>query len=157
MTDGCEICGVIARIERGPADDNPYLVAELPSGYCVLGWNQTIPGYTLFLSKTCVPELHELPRDARSRFLEDMAAVAEAVFRAFAPRKLNYELLGNSVPHLHWHIFPRYADDPNPAWPVWSNHAFVQAPRVTEIEPAVLADRRERLRSALALVIGAKR
>ena len=56
-----------------------------------------------------------------------MAQVAEAVFRAFAPRKLNYELLGNSEAHLHWHLFPRYADDPNPLWPVWNNEAFMQA------------------------------
>jgi diadenosine tetraphosphate (Ap4A) HIT family hydrolase len=36
---------------------------------------------------------------------------------AFAPVKLNYDLLGNAVPHLHTHIVPRYADDPRPGWP----------------------------------------
>jgi diadenosine tetraphosphate (Ap4A) HIT family hydrolase len=145
---------VIERIERGGAEANPYLIAELQTGYAVLGWNQTIPGYTIFLSKTCVPELHELDRDTRARFLEDMATVAEAVFRAFSPRKLNYELLGNSVAHLHWHIFPRYHDDPNPAWPVWNNEAFVKAARVTEVDPAVLAERRERARNALRAISG---
>jgi diadenosine tetraphosphate (Ap4A) HIT family hydrolase len=146
MSAGCEIC---RRIER-MTSDNPYLVAELEAGYAVLADNQHIPGYTIFLSKTCAPELHDLPRDVRSRFLDELALVAEAVFRAFAPRKLNYELLGNSVPHLHWHIFPRYEGDPNPEWPVWSNEAFLRAPRVTPIEPAVLAGRRERLQRALA-------
>jgi diadenosine tetraphosphate (Ap4A) HIT family hydrolase len=34
--------------------------------------------------------------------------------------KLNYELLGNPHPHLHWHIFPRYADDPMPNKPIWN-------------------------------------
>jgi diadenosine tetraphosphate (Ap4A) HIT family hydrolase len=130
--------------------DNPYFVAELESGYAVLGWNQMYAGYTLFLSKTCVPELHELPPHARTTFLEEMAVVAEAVFRAFAPRKLNYELLGNSVSHLHWHLFPRYPGDPNPAWPVWSDPAFQQAPGRTAIEPERLAAMRERLRRALA-------
>jgi diadenosine tetraphosphate (Ap4A) HIT family hydrolase len=33
------------------------------------------------------------------------------------PVKLNYNLLGNSVPHLHTHIVPRYANDPRPGWP----------------------------------------
>jgi diadenosine tetraphosphate (Ap4A) HIT family hydrolase len=53
-----------------------------------------------------------------------MAAVAEAVFRAFQPRKLNYELLGNSVPHLHWHLFPRHDGDANPSGPVWEDPGF---------------------------------
>jgi diadenosine tetraphosphate (Ap4A) HIT family hydrolase len=146
MVTDCEICRHLERMTPG----NPYFVAELETGYAVLADNQHIPGYTIFLSKTCAAELHELPRDARSRFLEEMALVSEAVFRAFAPRKLNYELLGNSVAHLHWHIFPRYADDPNPQWPVWNNQAFLDAPRRTEIEPAVLAERRERLARELA-------
>jgi len=46
--------------------------------------------------------------------------LAEAVYKAFLPRKLNYELLGNSEAHLHWHIFPRYQNDPIPQWPVWA-------------------------------------
>ena len=134
--------------------ENPYLVAELETGYAVLADNQHIPGYTIFVLKTCVPELHDLSPEVRSRFLDEMALVAEAVFRAFAPRKLNEELLGNSVAHLHWHIFPRYADDPNPQWPVWNNDEFLRAPRATPLDPAQLADRREGLQRALALLMG---
>ena len=145
MTDDCEICRRIA----GMTPDNPYLIAELDTGYAVLADNQHIPGYTIFVCKTCAPELHDLPPDTRSRFLDEMALVAEATFRAFAPRKLNYELLGNSVSHLHWHLFPRYADDPNPTWPVWNNEAWMQAPRRTPIDPAQLASLRERMRRAL--------
>jgi diadenosine tetraphosphate (Ap4A) HIT family hydrolase len=133
--------------------DNPYVVSELETGYAVLADNQHIPGYTIFVSKTCVPELHDLPAEVRSRFLDDMAHVAEAVFRAFAPRKLNYELLGNSVAHLHWHIFPRYADDPNPRWPVWNNEEWRQAPQVTPLDPARLAELRQRLQRALREVV----
>ena len=146
MSDDCEICERVARF----TSDNPYLVAELETGYAVLADNQYYPGYTIFLAKRCVPELHDLPRAERSRFLEEMALVAEAVFRAFAPRKLNYELLGNSVSHLHWHLFPRYEDDPDPQWPVWSNQAFLQAPRRTPLDPQQLASLRERLQRAFA-------
>jgi diadenosine tetraphosphate (Ap4A) HIT family hydrolase len=145
MPEGCEICERIARFTA----DNPYLIAELETGYAVLADNQYYRGYTIFLAKQCVPELHDLPPDVRARFLTEMAQVAEAVFRAFEPRKLNYELLGNSVSHLHWHLVPRYADDPNPQWPIWSNKAFVDAPRRTEIDPEELASLRERVRRAL--------
>lgn len=150
MTQGCEVCDRIS----GFTPDNPYLVAELETGYAVLADNQYYRGYSIFLAKQCVPELHLLPPDVRSRFLEEMALVAEAVFRAFQPRKLNYELLGNSVSHLHWHLFPRYEDDPNPQWPVWSNPSFVEASRRTEIEAPELASLRERARAALDAVRG---
>ena len=146
MAHDCEICEQFPRMTA----DNPYFIAGLESGYAVLGWNQIYPGYTLFLSKTCAPELHDLPPDTRSRFLEEMAIVAEAVFRAFSPRKLNYELLGNSVTHLHWHLFPRYAGDPNPQWPIWNNEAYIQAPRRTPIEPERLAEMRARVQRALS-------
>ena len=48
-----------------------------------------------------------------------MSLVGEAVFDAFQPSKLNYEMLGNTDGHLHCHIFPRYKNDPLPKMPVW--------------------------------------
>jgi diadenosine tetraphosphate (Ap4A) HIT family hydrolase len=48
-----------------------------------------------------------------------MALVAEAVYKAFKPKKLNYELEGNSDHHLHWHLFPRYGTDPHPETVTW--------------------------------------
>jgi diadenosine tetraphosphate (Ap4A) HIT family hydrolase len=142
----CEIC---ERYVPRYNESNPYFVAELETGWAVLGDNQLYRGYTIFASKTCVPELHELAPEVRSRFLDEMALVAEAVFRAFAPRKLNYELLGNSVSHLHWHIFPRYEDDPSPRGPVWNNPAFVDAERKTVLNDAELAKLRDAVRREL--------
>jgi diadenosine tetraphosphate (Ap4A) HIT family hydrolase len=48
-----------------------------------------------------------------------MSTVSRAIEDCFRPRKLNYELLGNQVPHLHWHLFPRYDHDPDVLRPVW--------------------------------------
>jgi diadenosine tetraphosphate (Ap4A) HIT family hydrolase len=52
-------------------------------------------------------------------YLEEMCYLAQAIEECFHPHKLNYELLGNQVPHLHWHLFPRYANDPDRLRPVW--------------------------------------
>jgi diadenosine tetraphosphate (Ap4A) HIT family hydrolase len=143
---GCEICDRYVPRYNG---DNPFFIAELESGWAVLADNQHYRGRTIFVSKTCVPELHLLPPATRTRFLEEMALVAEAVFRAFAPRKLNYELLGNSVPHLHWHLFPRYKDDPNPTWPVWNDPAFIDAERQPNTDRGAVTHMRDRLRHEL--------
>ncbi len=112
----CLICERIAQIRTGT---NPYFVAELTTGYVVLGDFQYWRGYTLFLCKHHALDLHDLDADFRRTFLWEMSEVAAAVYRAFRPHHLNYELLGNSEPHLHWHLFPRYKDEPFAGKPVW--------------------------------------
>lgn len=112
----CFICEQIEKIKNG---DNPFFVKELETGYVVLGDYQFFKGYTLFLCKNHVFELHELEPEFKNKFLEEMSLVAEAVYKTFQPKKLNYELLGNLVPHLHWHLFPRHEDDPLPNMPAY--------------------------------------
>jgi len=117
MHKDCLICDRIRLIREG---SNPYFVCELKTGYVVVGDHQFFRGYTLFLCKEHKRELHELEPGFRKKFLWEMSEVASAVFRAFHPRKLNYELLGNSDGHMHWHLFPRYENDREPRKPVWS-------------------------------------
>jgi diadenosine tetraphosphate (Ap4A) HIT family hydrolase len=130
------------------AGTNPYFVTELESGYVVIGDHQFFRGYTLLLSRWHLRELHELDWERRTAFLRDMALTAEAVCRVFAPRKLNYELLGNADAHMHWHLFPRHADDPNPTNPVWEidpalTRADAARPSASELRARVAALRRE--------------
>ena len=98
---------------------NPYFVKELETGYVVIGDHQHFKGYTLFLCKQHETELHFLDSDFRTKFLTEMAEVAEAVYNAFGAEKMNYECLGNGETHLHWHLFPRRADDMPIKGPVW--------------------------------------
>ncbi len=93
---------------------------EMESGYVVLGDFQYFPGYTLLLSKIHTNELHKLGKKGRETFLKDMALVAEAVVKAFKPKKLNYELEGNTDSHIHWHLIPRYGNDPRPDTAIWA-------------------------------------
>lgn len=114
--EDCLICNRISMIKEGT---NKYFVAELETGYVVIGDHQYFEGYTLFLCKEHKNELHELESDYKQKFLVEMSKVAEAVYRAFKPDKLNYELLGNGDSHIHWHIFPRRLTEPTPKYPVW--------------------------------------
>jgi diadenosine tetraphosphate (Ap4A) HIT family hydrolase len=65
-------------------------------------------------------ELYELSDRDRKSFLEDMSRVALALSVAFNPDKMNYELLGNGMPHLHWHLVPRYKTDSFWGRPIWA-------------------------------------
>lgn len=121
--DSCLICNRISLIKKRK---NPYFVAETTSGYIVLGDHQFFRGYTLFLSKDHKRELHELEPEMRKTFLWEMSEVAAAVIRAFQPVKLNYELLGNTDEHLHWHLVCRHRDDPNLHGPAWNIDPKIQ-------------------------------
>lgn len=113
----CLVCERIALIKE---NKNPYFVRELNTGYVVIGDQQRIKGYTLFLCKQHAYELHQLESHYRDEFLHEMALVAEAVYHAFQPDKLNYSLLGAGRGlHMHWHIHPRRNGDTPAAGPVW--------------------------------------
>lgn len=115
--EDCLVCERIALTKEGK---NPYFVRELNTGYVVIGDHQRIKGYTLFLCKQHATELHFLEPEYRVEFLREMSIVAEAVYNAFKPDKLNYELLGaGNGRHMHWHIFPRRKGDTPTGGPVW--------------------------------------
>jgi diadenosine tetraphosphate (Ap4A) HIT family hydrolase len=114
-----KMCFICQRIQQIEDCSNPYFVIELETGYVVIGDYQFYNGYTLFLCKIHSRELHELEESFKQQFLQEMSLVAEAVFNTFLPKKLNIEILGNTDNHLHWHIFPRHKNDPNPTKPIW--------------------------------------
>jgi diadenosine tetraphosphate (Ap4A) HIT family hydrolase len=64
-----------------------------------------------------VAEPTELSEEEAAAYWREVLAVGRALERALEPVKVNYDLLGNSLPHLHTHVIPRYADDPKPGWP----------------------------------------
>ena len=117
----CLICDRIELIKQGK---NPHFVKELETGYVVIGDGQYFKGYTLFLAKEHVTELHQMEYETKIKFLEEMSIVQEAVAKAFPAEKMNIELLGNGDAHVHWHLFTRKARDMkgyghNGRGPVW--------------------------------------
>lgn len=113
------MCLICERIDQIQKEQIPYLVKELETGYVVIGDSQYFKGYSLFLAKDHIIELHQLTSATKLKFLEEMSLVQEAVAKAFEAEKMNIELLGNGDAHLHFHIFPRRAADMNGCGPVW--------------------------------------
>ncbi len=100
--------------------DADLRIVELPHSYVVLNRDQYFPGYTLLFTKAHATELFHLHRDLRAALMEEVSCVAEALYSAYAPAKINYELLGNMVPHIHWHIVPRFSSEPLWPRPIWA-------------------------------------
>ena len=112
---------IAERVAAARAGTNPTVIARVPSGWVVIGDVQFLPGYCVLLADPVVPSLNDLSPDARAVFLADMARVGDALLALTGASRINYEILGNSEPELHAHIFPRYASEPDerrrmPAW-----------------------------------------
>ena len=114
--EGCPLCRYLT---AGTAP-NAYrhVVADLTASQLWLAANQSVRGYCVLVHRSHVREPYDLSRDERIAFFEDMALAGAALESAFGAVKMNFELLGNAVPHLHCHIKPRYHGDPAPGKPI---------------------------------------
>jgi diadenosine tetraphosphate (Ap4A) HIT family hydrolase len=75
-------------------------------------------GYTVVIWRgSHVVEPTELGPAEAAAYWAELLRVGRAIEEHLSPVKMNYETLGNSLPHLHTHVMPRYADDPKPGWP----------------------------------------
>jgi diadenosine tetraphosphate (Ap4A) HIT family hydrolase len=112
--DGCPSCAE-GRPETTPFGVR-YFAGDLCDAYLVRADVQQGLTIAVFRGRHVV-EPTELDDDEAATYGREVLRVGRAIETAFAPVKLNYDLLGNSVPHLHVHVVPRYADDPRPGWP----------------------------------------
>lgn len=112
---------IMERVEQARNGTNDKVICRMPSGWAVMGDVQFLPGYCLLLPDPVVASLNDLDADARAIYLLDMARIGDAVLQASGALRMNYEILGNSEPELHCHIFPRYASEPDDKrkMPVW--------------------------------------
>jgi len=109
------------RVESARNGTNEKVICRMASGWAVMGDVQFLQGYCLLLPDPVVPSLNDLAPEARKQYLLDMASLGDAILAATDALRINYEILGNSEPELHCHIFPRYAseEEHRRKMPVW--------------------------------------
>ena len=94
--------GVDCPICRGVAHDTA--VAELEVSRLMMSEDAPMRGYAWLAVRRHVVELHELTDEEGAAFMRDVRHVARAIAATTAAVKLNYEIHGNTVPHLHLHL-----------------------------------------------------
>ena len=135
----CVFCADDLRPEEGEliwrGDDCRVILVNDPDlpGFCRVIWNRHIS------------EMSELTFGERDVLMSLVFAVEEAVRHVMQPAKINLASLGNQVPHLHWHVIPRYQDDaffPGSAW----------SAKVRETPTAILEVRKQRAHGLSAVI-----
>lgn len=114
--EGCPVCGEVAPSDLSNSEG--FFIADLSFSRLRLARNQFVAGYCVLICRRHVGEPYDLTEEERGMFFDDMAAAGRALDRVFNPLKMNFNILGNAVPHLHAHILPRYYGDPAPHRPI---------------------------------------
>ena len=106
--------------DQGHPDETPhgarFFAGEVSDAY--LQKEDVQRGYTVVIWRgRHVAEPTELSADEAKQYWLELLEAGRLLERHFEPVKMNYDILGNSLPHLHTHVVPRYAEDPKPGWP----------------------------------------
>lgn len=78
------------------------------------------PGFCRVIWRDHVAEMSMLTQSNARHVMDVVLATERAVRRAVQPDKINLASLGNLVPHLHWHVIPRWTDDSHYPAPIWA-------------------------------------
>jgi diadenosine tetraphosphate (Ap4A) HIT family hydrolase len=91
-------------------------------GFCriVLVDEPDYPGFCRVILERHISEMTDLSPPERARLMDAVFATEAAQREVLAPDKINLASLGNAVPHLHWHVIPRYRDDRHFPKPIWA-------------------------------------
>lgn len=105
LCDGsaCPIC-----VRGQPLD----IIAVLDASWVTMSERAPMAGYVCLVSRLHAVDLHNLTVIQAAAFMHDAHRVSSALSAVTRSVKLNYEIHGNTLPHLHMHFFPRYVGDP---------------------------------------------
>ncbi len=112
-------CPLCDRLKLSGDKKYPYLIHEFKNSYLYLGEHQFYRGYCVLVTKDHYKEMTDIPEEQRIEVFQEMMIASKLIEKTFSPNKMNMCSLGNVVPHVHWHFFPRYISDrdfKNPPW-----------------------------------------
>lgn len=78
----------------------------------------SLKGTCYLITREHYVELFDMEPETLSGFMQEVQLAARVLKEVTGAFKINYEIHGNTVPHLHLHLFPRYLDDPFAGTPI---------------------------------------
>lgn len=112
MTD-CELCKSAGGIVVW--DDELCRVVRVDGSE-----GRAFPGYCRVIWRQHASEMSDLAIADRRHLANVVSAVETALRSLLRPDKINLASLGNVVPHLHWHVIPRWRDDSHFPGAIWA-------------------------------------
>ena len=133
----CELCKV----------DGGELIVKTDKLRVLLVDDANYPGFCRVIWNAHAKEMTDLAVEDRSALMQAVCKTEQAIRDVMAPQKINLASLGNMVPHLHWHVIPRYTDDLHFPDPVWASQ------KKPATDAAVLSERRALLPTLRAALV----
>jgi diadenosine tetraphosphate (Ap4A) HIT family hydrolase len=132
---GCPLCA-----PRPQFTDFHYFVRKLRVSSLYLSREQTYRGASVVVYDLGhIVRIDQLSIPKWVNLATDIWLAESAVYRALKPDHVNVESLGNQVPHLHFHVIPRYKNDGRWRGPIWTNRKEMPDRRLNDAEYAELA------------------
>ena len=125
----------------------PDAIMQLETSWVLVSPDDPVRGYACLVFARHAVELHELSESEGAAFMRDLRRLSGAVAATCQPVKMNYEVHGNTAPHLHVHVFPRYRGDQFEGGPI--------DPRLAK-RPVYAAGEFERFRERLEAALSAR-
>jgi diadenosine tetraphosphate (Ap4A) HIT family hydrolase len=127
-------CPLCERVLKTQNNQYQYLIKEFRHSYLYLGEHQYYRGYCVLVSKEHHREMADISSPQRELIFQELMESSQIIQAVMKPKKMNLCSLGNVVDHLHWHLFPRYEDDPNFLNPPWLQMHLFETARVNQEE-----------------------
>ncbi len=140
----CELC----------TQSHPREIWRNKHFYVIDAADEDIAGFVRVIATSHVKEVSDLADDVRHELFEILTVVERVMIECMVPDKVNLASLGNMVPHVHWHVIARYADDAYFPGSVWSERLRNTDPEIKSIREKQATVMRSRLSEELARRFG---
>lgn len=106
-------CGLCQRLDLARKGENFHFVRDLGTSALFVGDHQFFRGYCVLVAKRHVRELHQMSSEDGRSLHDELMHVCAIITKTFDVHKINLASFGNIDEHVHWHIIPRYAEEPD--------------------------------------------